>query len=120
MTLDKTARLTAQRLIRKFGKTATLQRTTRTNDVATGKTTDKITTAAVKVSPPEAFRADQIDGTLVHQGDAMVNLAARGLTITPTPETDAMLLDSVIWRVVAVETVWSGDLPALFKLQLRK
>ncbi len=119
MTLDKTARATAFKLIKKFGKNAILRRRTSTYSAATRKTTEATTDLKVKVSPPEDFKFNQIDGTLVQAGDAKVSIAALGLKFEPDAETDSIVMDSVEWKIVTVKTTWSGELPALFELQLR-
>jgi hypothetical protein len=120
MTFDTTARATAERLIRRFGKSATIRRAARTFDTATGKTTHTVEEFTVKVSPPERFREDLIDGTLVRAGDLRAHLPAEGLDIVPEPVRDRIIIDGKPWSLLRVDPVMSGEQAALYTLHLRK
>lgn len=119
MTLDTTARATAERLIRTFGKSATLRRVTRTYDTPTGKATETVEDFAVKVSPPERFREALIDGTLVRAGDLRAHLPAEGLGIVPEPARDRLVIDGRPWTLLRVDPVLSGEQVAFYTLHLR-
>lgn len=119
MTLDNRARKTAQKLIRQFGKDAILRRRTSSYSPATRKTTEAVIDVKVKVTPPEPLELGRIDGTLVEAGDAKVGLAALGLKFAPDATTDSLVLDGLEWKIVTVRRVMSGELPALYELQLR-
>lgn len=119
MTLDKRARKTARKLIRRFGKDAVLRRRTSSYLAATRKTTEAVTDLKVKVTPLEPLALGRIDGTLVEAGDAQVGLAASGLKFAPDAKTDSLVMDGVEWKIVTVRRVMSGALPALYELRLR-
>jgi len=119
MTLDTTARATAERLIRTFGTSVTLRRVTRTYDPATGKTTDTAEEFAVKVSPPERFREALIDGSLVKVGDLRAHLPAQGLDIVPEPARDRLVINGKSWSLLRVDPVLSGEQTAFYTLHLR-
>ncbi|MDH3594423.1 MAG: hypothetical protein OEU09_23545 [Rhodospirillales bacterium] len=119
MTFDRTARATAGRLIRTFGKSVTLRRLTRTYDPATGKTTDTVEDFAVKVSPPERFREALIDGTLVKAGDLRAHLPAKGLDVVPEPARDRLVIDGKPWSLLCVDPVMSGEQTTFYTLHLR-
>jgi hypothetical protein len=119
MTFDTTARATAERLIRNFGKSVTLLRVTRVYDPATGKATETVEELAVKVSPPERFRETLIDGTLVKAGDLKAHLPAKGLDVVPEPARDRILIDGKSWSLLRVDPVMSGEQTAFYTLHLR-
>ncbi len=119
MTFDATARATAERLIRDFGKSVTLLRVTRAYDPATGKTADTVEEFAAKVSPPERFREALIDGTLVKAGDLRAHLPAEGLDLVPEPARDRILIDGKPWSLLRVDPVVSGEQTAFYTLHLR-
>jgi hypothetical protein len=120
MTLDATARATAERLIRAFGKAVTIRRVTRSFDPASGKATETHEDFPAKISPPERFREALIDGTLVRAGDLRAQLAAEGLTIIPEPARDRIVIDGTAWDLLRVDPVMSGEQTALYTLHLRK
>ena len=120
MTLDATARATAERLIRAFGKSVTLRRVTRSFDPASGKATETHEDFPAKVSPPQRFREALIDGTLVRAGDLRAELAAEGLAIVPEPARDQVVIDGTAWSLLRVDPVMSGEQTALYTLHLRK
>ena len=120
MTLDKTARATAERLIRAHGKTVTIRRVTRSFDPASGKATETHEDFPAKVSPPERFRQALIDGTLVQTGDLRAELAAEDLATVPEPACDRIVIDGTAWSLVRVDPVMSGEQIALYSLHLRK
>ena len=120
MTLDRTARATAERLIRAFGKAVTIRRVTRSFDPADGKTAETHKDFPAKVSPPERFQEALIDGSLVRAGDLRAELAAEGLTIVPEPTRDRIVIDGTAWSLLRVDPVMSGERTALYTLHLRK
>lgn len=120
MTLDRTARAAAERLIRAFGKSVTIRRATRSFDPATGKTTETTQDFPAKISPPERFREDLVDGTLVLAGDLRAQLAAAGLAIVPEPVRDRVVIDGTAWSLLRADPVMSGEQVALYTLHLRK
>lgn len=118
--LDKKARATAQRLVDKYGKAITIRRTVSSYDPATGTETTTNTDYSTKTAPPENYRLDQIDGTLVKRGDQRLLVAAQGLSIEPSAQTDSVIMDATTWAVVAVEAIWSGEQVAGWYIQVRR
>lgn len=125
MTLDATLRPTADRLIGKLGKSATLTRESQgTFDPGSGTYTGGGTTDySVTVTPPRRFRQDQIDGQLVQQNDFEVSVAALNLSIAPTQGDDAtsdtLTMDGTVYQIIRVQPVYSGQLVAYYRLQCR-
>ena len=120
MTLDQPLRAAAERLIARLGKPATLRRVTRSYDPATGKTAETARDYPVTVSPPEAFGAALIDGTLVEAGDRKTLLAAKAAPVVPEAPGDLLLIDGAAWTLLRVEPVMSGREAALYGLHLRR
>ena len=120
MTQDATARATAERLIARFGKAITLRRAARTYDPATGKTTDTTQDFLVKISPPDRFRENLVDGELVRSGDLQAFMAAKGAPVVPEQTTDKAIIDGVPWTLVRVDPVFSGEQAAFYTLHMRK
>lgn len=117
--LERRLRAAAARLIDRHGKAATLRRTVRSFDPATGETGETVTDSPVTASPPESFDLRRIDGTLVRAGDAVISLAAEGLAVEPAAETDSVILDGASWTIVQVSRRFAGEAPVLYTLHLR-
>lgn len=108
----------ARRLIAERGKTVTLRRLEPASySTATGQVTATQTDHAV-IAVIEDYGAHQIQG-LVRQGDRKALLAADGLAVTPRPG-DQLVLDGEAFTVVQVEGTFSGALPAVFTLLVRR
>lgn len=76
-------------------------------------------TQTVLASPPLGYASRLIDGDVIREGDVQVLLAAQGLTLTPA-EKMKVAFDGETWTAVRVKKVYSGDLIALWDLQLRR
>lgn len=78
------SRKTADRLITKFGQSATLRQTSTTGgdpwDPGSGTTTTTETTVIVAIVD---WANNQIDGTLIRSTDRHVLMSAQGLGVTP-------------------------------------
>lgn len=121
--LDKTARASSKRLIDKLGKALTVVREEQTYDPSTGQTTTTETTVSVNATPPKDYTTARIDGTLIEQGDTVIQIAAKGLDLgTPDApqDTDKVDIDGNRWGIVQIGRVYSGDQIALYTLHLRK
>lgn len=116
---DRRAGRTAERLIERFGAPATLRRVTRSYDPVTGEAGEITEDHAVTVSPPETFREDLIDGTLVRRGDLKTHLAATTAPVVPEATGDRLILSATTYEVLAVEPVMSGAVVAYYTLHLR-
>lgn len=79
---------------------------------------DEVTTIR-KSSPPMAYAKKYIDGQSVHEGDMMTMVAASGLTFDPATGMQ-VLFDGTKWNIVRVSPIYSGDLIAVYELQLRQ
>ena len=117
--LDARARTTALNLIEKFGKPVTLTVVTEgsynptTGDISGGSTTVAVPRAIIE----DINGANYIQG-LTEIGDRRVTIPALGYT-EPKPN-DKFTIDSDVYTVIAVETVWSGELAAIYISQVRK
>ena len=120
MTLDRTARAAAQRLIDALGKSVTIRRVTRSFDPASGKTTETHEDVPAKISPPQRFGEGLVDGSLVRAGDLRAELAAEDLAMVPEPVRDRIVIDGTAWSLLRIEPVLSGEQTAFYTLHLRK
>lgn len=111
----------AQRLINKFGKTATVTtEAAKTYDPETGKTSNTGETVnTVKISPPAPYEIRYITAGVVDVGDQRTIIAAKDLTFT-LKTGQLLTVDSDKWRIVSVNSIRSGEQIAAFELQLRK
>ena len=120
-TLDTELRLVAQTLISDLGKLVDFSvPATKTYDPTTGIVTEgAITVHSVKVSPPERYEERFVDEDLIRARDLRISLAALGLAFTPDL---AMLvtIDSIAFDIIHITPVYSGELIALYELQLRQ
>lgn len=57
---------------------------------------------------------------LVERGDKKLTVAAQAFTDGLPTANDRVELDNEFYSVVGVKTTYSGELPALFELQVRK
>lgn len=118
MTLDTRARNTAEKMIKKFGKVITLSRITNGNyDPATGdmpasSAVDLSVKSLIKDCKPFEFTSGTIE-----TGDKKVTLAA--LNLSQPSVGDKVTIDTVIYSVISVKTIWSGELAVMFELQVR-
>ncbi len=119
MTLDTKARATSDRLIGKFGKSVTLTRVVEgtydpsTGDMAAGSTTTQTVAALVK-----DFNGIELLSGAIQAGDRKVSIAA--LNATEPQIGDTMTVDTLVYNVLAVKSIWSGEKVAIYELQVRK
>lgn len=114
---------TAKALILKFGKGAVLRRPNAVYDAATGTNvagSPATRDFPVVISPPSPFATRYINGESILEGDTSAMVAAQGLAIVPTPDSDLVVLNGTVWQVVDVANVYSGELVAVYKLHLRQ
>ena len=115
--LDAPLGKVAKKLIDKLGTAATLTYvTTGAYNTATRKAPTTSTTASVNGVFRE-YRLDEL-GDLIQSGDAQFIIPAKDLT-APEPK-DTITIAAVVWQIVRVGSVMSGDDEALFDLHLRK
>lgn len=74
----------------------------------------------IKIAPPEDYSANAISssGGLVEIGDKRLTVPALYFPTPPT-EQDKVSFDGVTYIVVGVTTIYSGELPCLYILQVR-
>lgn len=107
-------------LIEKYGKTVTIQRATYTYDPSTlTNTPTPLTDVEIKVTPPENYSSTEVDGDLIQADDLRVWLPSKDLDWTPAPNMH-VVMDGKTFRIVQVETIYTGELIALYGLQLRR
>ena len=123
-SLDLPMRDLASALIGALGFSgATLVRTTGDSgyDVKTGEDLmpSGVTSYPIAVTPPEGFKRQEIDGSAVQKTDLRCYIAAKDVAVVPTPRTDTLTLGGTVYNIIRVQTIYSGNLPCLFELQLR-
>lgn len=106
-------------IIAKYGKSATFSASTGTYNPASGNVANTATTYSKKIIPPYAYENKYVDGDIIKQGDMRSGVAASGLEFTPTPGM-SVEIDSATWKIIAVSPVYTGELIAMYELQLRK
>jgi hypothetical protein len=95
----------------------------KTYDPATGNVSgDVMAVPGVKVAPPEDYppRVTASSGGLIEVGDKKITTAAAYFVDYDAPTTgDHISYDGTTYYVRQVTTVFSGDLPCLYVLQVR-
>ena len=109
----------AKNLIADFGGPVVYARVTETFDADTGKTTQSETTSSPSITPPEPYKTGRIDNDVVQMGDMKTLIADSGLGFVPAIG-DNLQYSGVEWQIVGVNPVYSGQLPAMYELQLRR
>lgn len=85
-------------------------------------TPDTVPLEAIKTAPPEDYSGYSIANGLAEAGDKKLLVPAayfNDINREPTPE-DLAAFDGAIWTVKAVKTYFSGELPCLYELRVRK
>lgn len=121
--LDTEMRALAVELTDELGKAVTLIREETAYDPSSGETTTMTSTASANATPPADFTLSRIDGTLIQQGDTVIDVPAQGLDMgTPDApqQTDKVRIDGTKWGIVQVGKVYSGEQIALYRLHLRR
>jgi hypothetical protein len=97
------------------GDEAVYNPATGTNEAPTSDPVD------FKVAPPEEYNGVAIGASngLIETGDKKLTASALSFTSQPTPE-DRLKLGGEWYSVRQVQTVFSGELPCLYILQVRK
>lgn len=109
----------ADRLIRKFGQSATLNHkvtTPATNPWDNPTTTTTAYTVQIVV---ETYKDGLVNGTSILSGDRKILLSALGLAIVPTVE-DTLTIGGDAWGVVNVKPLAPGTTVVLYEIQARK
>ena len=112
----------ALRMIEKFGKTVEIKIYP---DAVYGPTTGETAVGGYvryvkKIIPPYPYEQKYIDGDIVQQGDLQTGIAGSGLGFTPEPGLTKITIDTLVWNIVNMKPIYSGEQIAMFQLQLRK
>ncbi|WP_457661685.1 hypothetical protein [Sinorhizobium medicae] len=107
---------TAQRLIAKYGQSATVKRITPPDPVYGG---DPVVTSYPATLVPMAYEARYVDGTVIQTGDMQIYISAIGLPIEPTVG-DVVTANGADYAIVAGDpNKYDGITPVVFIVQGR-
>lgn len=115
--LDSVLRPVASSLVGAFGKLATLTRVTRTQDQATGQSSETSTTEPVTITPPEPYTIRRFPGITAKDVESVASVAAQD--VAEPSIGDRLTFDTTVHQIVDVNRLYSGNLVALFELGLR-
>ena len=119
MTLDARARNTASKMLTKFGKRITLSRITEgVYNPATGDVGNPILSTLIVYALIKDYKGIDLVSGVIQQGDRKVTIPALGVA-EPQP-LDKVTIDSLVYSVISVRSVWSGEQAAMFEMQVRK
>lgn len=130
--LDKPLRSVGKLLIDKLGATATIYRKVPGDyRPASGVSAPAVESSTiVKISPPSAATENALATSTsenrlsvdeVYHQDFQTFIAAKGLTIAPIdPATDMLVFQGTTYRIVSVDSLWSGDQVTAYKLIVRR
>ena len=117
--LDKPLRSVANKLIAKFGHSATLLRQGQPYyNVVTGMAVEQQLTYLIR-AVPEEFKSKEIQNGLARVGDRKLLVASASLPFTLS-EKDKVIFEGVTHNLVDIASIYSGELPAVVTLHLRK
>lgn len=117
--IDTRLRQKAVSLVAKYGKLVSFAQPSDSYEPDTGIVVTSTKTYSRKITPPTPFSSRYIDGKNILQGDTQCYLPALDLGFTPVIGTK-VTIDSIIFGVVQVSPVYSGEQIAIFELQLRR
>ena len=72
------------------------------------------------ITPPAAYRRDQVDGATVLESDVQTYIRAKDIPFIPEAGRVRVRFDNEVWEIVTVTRIFSGDDVVLYELQLRK
>lgn len=118
MSLDSNAVATALRLLNKYGKQITYTHVTAgIYNPATGSATATTSAITPKVYV-DVFTGDKFWSNLIVAGDRKVLAAGDSFTTVPKPG-DTLTIGAVIFTVLAVKPLYSGNSVALYEIAAR-
>jgi hypothetical protein len=88
-------------------KAVTLRRASSVYDPATGVSTPTNTDYSWTVVVSH-YTDGLVNGSSIMRGDRRLLGAAADIAVTPAPETDSIVMDSLVWQIVNDGTVSSG------------
>jgi len=120
MTLAETMQATADRLIQKFGNTATFKDVvTQPYTPSTGEAVVTTTDVSIVVAGPIGMNPKLVDGDMIQAGDAMVTVASKDVTFTPEV-TERLVILGDTWTIVSVQPMTAQDVVIAWRLQVRR
>ena len=105
-------------LIAKYGRSATFYVDAGTYDPTTDVHTADVTEYTELVTPPEAFSAALIDGSMIERDDLEIGLPAYSLEFTPSNGM-RVAIGNQSYRIVRIRRDDTGALVGMYWLQLR-
>jgi hypothetical protein len=119
MTIDTRARATANRLIDQFGKQITITHIIKGEyNPSTGEMAADIVTSESTAALIKDYNGFELTNGVVQAGDLKIKIAA--LQITEPSIGDTVTIDSLVYSVLAIKHIWSGEMSAIYELQVRK
>ena len=101
------------------GKTVTITTySTDTYDPNTGDVTQVEVDHTPRVSGPEPFETNTIDGELIIAGDAKIMIPEEQISFVPTPGL-SVTVDSDVWKIISVRKHYLGEYVDAYTCQLR-
>jgi len=117
--LDTKMRAVAETLIERFGKVVSWTSYVDVPDPTTGQVERTATTHTPTISPPIGPNQNYVAGQVIEQGEFDLMLAASAIVFVPKVG-DEVDIDSVIYTVVKVDWIYSGELVAAYKCTVRR
>lgn len=112
------AKLTADRLIARFGRTAILRKLTPGAGPAYNPGAPTVTDHAVTLARI-GYTNKERDGTIIRAGDDRFYIAVNALSVEPLP-SDRIVIGSEVWNVIAVQPLVPASTVVMWDLQVRK
>ncbi len=108
-------------IIDEFGKSVVFEELTLSEyDPTTGAATEGgPNTYTVVVTPPDKVKQYLVNGETIQVGDSVIMMPAQDAEFTPVVD-QAVTIDTVDFKVVKVEPIYSGDLIAVWTIFLRR
>lgn len=107
---------TAERLIAKFGQIGAVKRISPPDPVYGGDGAETVYTAKLV---PMAYKAHEIDGTVIQNGDVQLYISSVGLAITPIPG-DLADCNGKTYRIIKSDpNLYDGVTPVVHICQAR-
>ena len=114
------ARATADRLLTRFGQSATLRQTSTTGgdpwDPSSGTTTTMDTTITAAVLE---YANGEVDGTLIQASDRKVYVSAEGVAVNPAP-ADVLIIGFDVLSIVNVKPLSPAGTVVFWEVQARR
>ena len=112
----------ALEMINEFGKVVAIKYyPDAAYDPTIGETSEgDFTSYTKKVIPPYPYEQKFVDGDIVRAGDVQTGIAGSGLEFVPEPGLTKIIIDTLVWNIVNMKPIYSGEQIALFILQLRR